>query len=144
MRKNWYREIHGKTRNRLTYKLPPTDDAMRRDVQTSQSISLMRISPPPVENGTRDSVIGSGELSNRSEGKARVTVMAAEYIEWNRRVGIRVMTRRSLCFIHEAEEKLRMVEWRMMNDETEKENAVEQRQSTLIGYKQRLSPIAAT
>lgn len=69
MRKNWYREIHGKTRNRLTYKLPPTDDAMRRDVQTSQSISLMRISPPPVENGTRDSVIGSGELSNRSGGR---------------------------------------------------------------------------
>lgn len=144
MCKNWYREIHGKTRNRLTYKLPPTDDAMRRDVQTSQSISLMRISPPPVENGTRDSVIGSGELSNGSEGKARVTVMAAEYIEWNRRVGIRVMTRRSLCFIHEAEEKLRMVEWRMMNDETEKGNAVEQRRSTLIGYKQRLSPTAAT
>lgn len=70
--------------------------------------------------------------------------MAAEYIEWNRRVGIRVMTRRSLCFIHEAEEKLRMVEWRMMNDETEKGNAVEQRRSTLIGYKQRLSPTAAT
>lgn len=37
-----------------------------------------------------------------------------------------------------------MVEWRMMNDETEKENAVEQRRSTLIGYKQRLSPTAAT
>lgn len=66
MRKNC--EIRGKTRNRLTYKLPPTDDAMRRDVQTSQSISLMRISPPPVENGTRDSVIGSGELSNRWAG----------------------------------------------------------------------------
>lgn len=58
---------------------------MRRDVQTSQSISLMRISPPPVENGTRDSVIGSGELSNRWAGgggvEARVTVMGAEYVE---------------------------------------------------------------
>lgn len=68
MRKNWYREIHGKTRNRLTYKLPPTDDAMRHGVQTSQSISLMRVLLPPVENGTRDSVIESGELSNRSGG----------------------------------------------------------------------------
>lgn len=71
MRKNWYREIHGKTRNRLTYKLPPTDDAMRRGVQTSQSISLMRIllAAGRKWNARFGNRIIGGELSNRSGGE---------------------------------------------------------------------------
>lgn len=53
------------------------------------------------------------------------------------------MTRRCSYPNHEPEEKHQTPKWRMMNDETKKGSAVEERPSKLIGYKQRLSPTAA-
>lgn len=121
IRKNWYREIRGKTRNRLTHKLPPIDSQRlatgfeHRHTMVDENLALRSRAFPTGDSVTRfwricwwvDGWFGKEKTRDRPRRYSRND--SPKF----------VLRPRNL--------KLRTSERRMMNDETKKENAVEQR-----------------